>query len=281
MLWLGDRIGYLPDAVTQLWVRATGTPFDPADFPWLNGPIGDTRRIGRDFYERLALRGGGSVYAGSGLLPDVAPLVRNGRTLDSAVADFYQNTAAYGIDAWSQWDGALKPFGVLLAHVFSRRLEQLNVPLDNLDTSRGMSSEILEVRDASGSVSSVAWIRTLIASGRTIYCGNYSTCRVPGFDGVCLKVSFPLPNGNATVILWPEIEDDGSLVLTSSGEGFGDPGFYFVLKTGGHTYARYVRAMRERIRVYRAGDDVRTDHQLWFFGRQFLQLHYRLSRITH
>lgn len=278
MLWLGDRVGYLPDAITQFWVRLTGHQFEIADCPWLDGPVGDTRRIGPDFFHRLATRSGACVRPGSGLLSDVAPLVPNGHPLDAAVADFYQHTADYSIDVWSEWDGFFKPFGVLLANIFSRRLEQLNVPLHSLEASRGMTSEIVEVVDEKGVVSNVAWIRTLVASDRTIYCGNYSTCRVPQFDGTCLRVSFPLPNGNATVILRPEVQNDGSLVLTSSGEGFGDPGFYFVVRKDGRASARYVRAMRERIHVYSADGDVRTDHELWFSGRRFLRLHYRLSR---
>lgn len=279
MLWLGDRAGYLPDAITQLWVRVTGRRFNAADCTWLEGPAGDTRRIGRDFFERLAERRGGSVRPGYGLLQDASRLVPEGYSLDPSVADFYENTAAYHIDAWSEWNSAFKPFGVLLSHVFSRRLEQLNVPLRSLDTSRGMSSEIFEVLGKDGSLSNVAWIRTLIASGRTIYSGSYSTCRAPGFEGTCLRVAFPLPNGNATVILRPEVQNDGSLILTSSGRRFGDPGFYFVLNNGNRASARYVRSMRERIHIYSADGVVWTDHELSLFGQRFLTLRYRLRRI--
>ncbi len=281
MIWLGDRTGYLPDAITQFWVRTTGTRVNPRDCLWLDGPIGDTRRIGKDFFERLATRDGLSVREGKGLLTDASVLAGRdaSRKLHPAVADFYENTAEYRIDAWSEWNGAFKPFGVLLARIFSRRLEQLNLPLNNLETSRGMTSRILEVVSGSGEATNVAWVRTLVASGRTIYSGNYRECEVSGFDGKCLRVSFPLPNGNATVILWPEVQRDGSLTLMSWGERFGDPGFYFVLRHGTRVYARYVRAMRERIRVY-AGEDgeLRSDHHLWFCGRTFLRLHYRLSR---
>jgi hypothetical protein len=166
MLWLGDRAGYLPDAITQLWVRATGRRFEPADFPWLDGPIGDTHRIGEDFFERSAARDGCTVRAGCGLLTDASILqaADSPHRLSDAVADFYQNTGAYRIDAWSERDGLLKPFGVLLASIFSRRLEQLNVPLDNLESSRGMTSRIVEVVHPRDGVMTVAWIRTLAAS---------------------------------------------------------------------------------------------------------------------
>jgi hypothetical protein len=262
-------------------VRLSGRRFDAAQYPWLDGPIGEPRAIGVDFFERYASRQGMAVTDGSGLLLSVYELFDDTARdrLDASVADFYQRTADYRIDAWSAWRGMFKPFGALLAIIFSRRLEQLNVPLSGLDTSRGMTSRILDVVDANGNVAAVAWVRTLMGSGRVIYCGTYSMCRVPGFNGRCLKVAFPLPNGNASVILWPEVQEDGSLVLHSSGERFGDPGFYFVLRRGNALFARYVRAMRERIHVYVDGQgDVRTDHDLRLFGKTFLQLHYRLTR---
>ena len=61
-----------------------------------------------------------------------------------------------------------------------------------------------------------------------------------------------------------ETEPNGSLVLTSAGDRFGDPGFYFTLHdASGIKWARYVRAMRETIRVYAAEEgSVRADHIL-------------------
>ena len=49
-------------------------------------------------------------------------------------------TAAYELDSWAEWCGAFRPFGRLLALLFSRRLQQLNVPLTGLDTSRGVEA---------------------------------------------------------------------------------------------------------------------------------------------
>jgi CRP-like cAMP-binding protein len=70
-----------------------------------------------------------------------------------AVADFYARTAAFELDSWAEWCGAFRPFGRLLARLFSRRLQQLNVPLSGLDTSRGVTSEVLQLVDpATGAV---------------------------------------------------------------------------------------------------------------------------------
>jgi hypothetical protein len=281
MFWLGDQRGFLLDAVTQAWVRATGRRFDPAKYAWLDGPIGDAARIGPDFFDRLVRRQGGRTVDGLGLLSSMTKLFKDPEAcahISLSVREFYEQTSRYRIDAWSSWVGGFWPFGRLLASMFSRRLEQLNLPIDGIETSQGMTSQISDLIDRDGRVIAIAWVRTLKQTGRVVYCGTYSTCVVPRHSGICLKVCFPLPNGNATVILWPKIEDDGSLTLTSSGDRFGDPGFYFIVHHNEATFARYVRGMRERIHVYQgAAGEVAADHDLFFFGKMFLRLRYRLA----
>jgi hypothetical protein len=100
MIWLGERRGCLSDWVTQQWVRATGRRVRLLEAKWLSGPTGGTRGIGSDFFEGYAKLTG-------------------------------------RIDCWSEWSSIFRPFGRLLAIVFSRRLQQLNVPLTGLDTSLG------------------------------------------------------------------------------------------------------------------------------------------------
>ena len=84
--------------------------------------------------------------------------------------------------------------------MFSRRLQQLNVPLSGLDTSGGMTSEVLQFDDAdaadgAGPPRHTAWFRRLRRSGNVLYAGFYSACSVPGHADPCVKVVFPLPNG--------------------------------------------------------------------------------------
>ena len=122
-----------------------------------------------------------------------------------------------------------------------------------------------------------AWVRQLLSTRNVLYAGSYSLCSVPAFSGRCVKVVFPLPNGNATVIMYPESHSDSSFSLTSSGKGFGAPGFYFTVHGEKGVWARYVRSMRESIRVYPSGaGEVRADHTLRLCGATFLRLHYRL-----
>lgn len=160
---------------------------------------------------------------------------------------------------------------------------QLNVPLSGLETSAGITSEVINLRDReTGHVRYTAWVRQLLSTSNVLYAGSYSLCSVPGFSGRCVKVVFPLPNGNAMVIMYPESHSDGSFSITSSGKGFGAPGFYFTVRGSQDTvWARYVRGMRESIRVYASGvGEVRADHTLKLWGATFLRLHYRLRRTS-
>ncbi len=285
MIWLGESRGYLTDWVTQQWVRFTGRRVSFANDPWLLGPVGKPRGIGVTYFEDLASETGLTVRRDSsprGLVPAFDAL--RGPTFDparvhGAVAAFYERTSGYEIDAWAEWCGAFRPFGRALAVLFARRLQQLNVPLSALDTSRGMTSEVLQLVDpTSGSVRHTAWGRRLLGSGNVLYAGSYSICRVPGFDGPCVRVVFPLPNGNAMVVMRPVAHEDGSFSVVSAGDRFGEPGFYFTVRyPGGGASARYVRALRESIRVYPGEDGgVRADHTLTLWGATLLRLHYRL-----
>jgi hypothetical protein len=120
----------------------------------------------------------------------------------------------------------------------------------------------------------------LLATGHVIYAGDYSIGSIPARGCAGVKVVFPLPNGNAIVLMHAEVAAEGSLTLASVGDGFGDAGFYFTLRHP-QPRARYVKHMRETIRVYSSGDGgVRADHVLKLFGFVFLRLHYRLRRVA-
>ena len=285
MLWLGPTRGDLSDWTTQRWVQLTGRRIDLQEFSWLSGLIGPTTGIGRTFFEDVARAQGLEIRRGGearGLLSDFSVLRSPSFDPDAvhpSVVEFYERTSLYGMDAWSEWCGAFRPFGGLLATLFSRRLQQLNVPLSPLDTSRGITSEVLQLVDpATGEVRHTAWVRELPGTGNVLYAGSYSHCRVPGHDGACVKVVFPLPNGNAMVIMRPIAHPDGSLSVVSAGASFGDPGFYFTVHTRKGVYARYLPTLKESIRVHPIEQGaIRADHVLTLWGATFLRLHYRLQ----
>jgi len=113
-----------------------------------------------------------------------------------------------------------------------------------------MTSSVLNLVDpTTGKIRYTAWVRQLRRSNNVLYAGSYSLCTLPGVSGACVKVVFPLPNGHATVIMYPQSSSDGSFSVTSSGFSFGEPGFYFTVSTDKGLWAKYVRAMRESIKV--------------------------------
>jgi hypothetical protein len=218
------------------------------------------------------------------LIPEFRSLEVDTQSLAAVAPEvkaFYEETSAYDLDAWSEWHALFRPFGKALSLIFSTCLQQLNVPLSSLDSAKGMTSSVIQMREiASQRIVQTAWVRQLHATNNVLYAGSYSVCMVPGWPHPCVKVVFPLPNGNAIVLMKARAYEDGSLALQSTGKTFGDPGFYFVVheKTGGAT-ARYVRSLKEEIRVYAAeNNSVRADHKLCFCGIEFLRLHYRMRR---
>jgi hypothetical protein len=125
------------------------------------------------------------------------------------------------------------------------------------------------------------WLRRLSLSGVVIYTGLYSVERPTAFPDPCVKVSFPLPHGSATVFLRPESQSDGSFKLVSSGSGFGQPGFYRMVEAGPeHWKVRYIKTLREYFHVYvDRGGTLRTQHTVRFLGFTVLRLLYKMDRM--
>jgi hypothetical protein len=290
VIWLGDNRGFLSDWVTQRWVQATGRRLLLSEHLWLDGPVGNTRQIGKNFFLNYARQHHlHLVQTGvRGLVEDLSALSTESSNFGDVappIRHFYERTSEYALDAWSEWHGFYRPFGRALALIFSRRLQQLNIPLSALDSAKGMTSSVIQLRDSSERLIQTAWIRELNATRNVIYAGAYSICSIPGHPSPCIKVVFPLPNGSAIVIMRPEVHSDGSFSITSAGNSFGDPGFYFVVHgSDGVIWSRYLRSMQETIHVYPAEHDTsRADHILRLWGKQFLRLHYRmrLQKYTH
>ena len=281
--WLGAERGNLADWITQSWVRATGRRLTPADAVWLRGPRAAPGGVAEDEFERYAAAEGLAVLAeteDAGLLDDFGAL--RSERFDPArvrpeIVDFYEHTSRYRLHLWSQWAPAFAPFGRAVDRVFARRLGQLQLPLAPLDTSGGISSRVTRLRGTDGRTET-AWLRRRRPGGEVLYAGLYSVARPPLAPGACVKVAFPLPNGNASVFLEPVAGPDGSLDLVSSAAAFGGSGFYFVVaRDGGAAWARHVTQLTERIRVYVDADgELHTDHHFRLWGRLFLRLHYAM-----
>ena len=281
-------LGVAGIAVIRLYLRLFGRTVRKADVPWLLGPMGPDGEIGERPYDLVAEREGLTIERAAtdaGLIPDFGVLA--GPAFDAsktapAVRDFYEHTARYDLDVWSETQFPGRLFLWLIVSTVSRYMNQLNFPVLGLETSRGMTSEVLPLRDKAGRAVHTGWQRRLLGSGRIIYSGFYTTAQPPRSTSPCVKVVFPVPRGNATVILRPEYDADGRFRLVSAGTGFGDAGFYRVMELDAERLkVRYLKTLRERFEVYADESDVlRCDHEVRFLGLTMLRLHYRM-RLRH
>jgi hypothetical protein len=270
-----------------LWARLTGRRVDLREAPWLRGVTGASRLIGEEYFAQLARQGQLQLQVnalGAGLMArfdDLHSPVFDAACVHPRIRAFYEQTSAYRLDLWSCWSRCIQPFGWLMTSLFSRRLQQLNLPLSPLDPSRGISNDIVQLCEpATGDVRTTGWLRRLSLTGDVLFAGIYSTAQPPNAPGACIKAVYPLPNGNATVFFTPVAGAGGSLELRSEGRQFGDPGFYFsAWRDAESVWVKYVPAMTEWLHVYVGeGEELRADHMFRACGMGFLKLHYAIRR---
>jgi hypothetical protein len=283
----------LQDWLSQQWVIALGRRMEPAGMPWLAAPYGMVDVIGDAYVERLAASEGlvverlpsrpFGVAAGGGLLQaidqlglDEASLAR----LHPEIVAFYETTTAFELEMWVLWSPWFWAGGRALRRLYSRRLQQLNLPMTARETSRGLRSELIRLRvEAGGPVRHTIWYRVLKSTGEALYSGIYGVVDLP--SGMrCLKIVFPLPRGNATEIFAIDVGPAGDLLLDTDGRRFGDPGFYFQLVDGGgRHHAQHVPSFRDQLRIYVDDDGVlRADQVFTLWGFTVVELRYRMLR---
>ena len=98
MIWLGEQRGCLTDWLTQRWVIATGRKIFLTEYPWLEGPIGKTRRIGSDFFVNYARENDATIQPGDGILPSIDALrseSNDTKRIEPLVREFYEHTRNY------------------------------------------------------------------------------------------------------------------------------------------------------------------------------------------
>jgi hypothetical protein len=275
--------GSVGAVIIHALIRAFGRRWRIADAPWLAGPLGGAT-IGERAYEETAAAEGLTLARHArdgGLIPDFDVLARPGfdpARVHPRIRAFYERTPSFRLDTWATTYFPARIGLWLLVKTISRRVEQLNFPLDGLDTAHGMTSEIVLLRDAAGALRYTGWFRKLRRSGNVIYTGFYMTETPPLVDGPCVKVVFPMPNGNATVLLRPNHDEGSGLTLDSVGRAFGDVGFYRVQRSGDALRVWRIATLHERFHLSLDGDGlVRCEHGVTFLGLRVLTLHYRIS----
>lgn len=265
-------------------IWAFGRRYRAAEVPWLVGPLGGST-IGDRAYEETAAREGLTLVRAAeegGLIPDFGVLECpsfDPSRVHAKIRDFYENTASYRLDTWATTYFPANVALWLLVSTISRRVQQLNFPLDGLDTAHGMTSEIILLREPNGAIRYTGWFRKLARKAQVIYTGFYMTERAPAVPGRCVKVVFPMPNGNATVILRPENDEGSGLRLSSVGRAFGDAGFYRMQRSGDGLRVWRIASLHETFFLYADEEDViRCEHEVRFLGFRVLTLHYRIAR---
>jgi hypothetical protein len=166
-----------------------------------------------------------------------------------------------------------------MVEFISRRMDQLNFPISSIEVAKGMTSEIVRLREqGTGRLMHTGWLRRFKSTGKVIYAGLYSITKVPDELNPCVKVTFPC-YGSSSVYLRPSANPDHSFQLDSSGWGFGRSGFYRVVESGpDHWRVSNFRSLHELFHVYVDEETIlRVDHRISFVGLTILHLHYKMT----
>lgn len=278
----------IQDWVTQQWVILSGKKINPNKYEWLLGPFGNTKGIGKKFISHLVKDENLELDEANqkkGLIGSINQLnlpQTELHKLSKNVIDFYENTSSYELDLIVKWNPFFKFFGTLLKLLFSNRIEQLNIPMNNNKKSKEINSYIIQLIDKeSKKLKRTIWLRSFKKTNQVVYSGVYSTCKIPN-GKICIKAVFPLPNGNATVLLQPSVGINGELILQSSGKKIGDSGFYFLLKDSrGNLWTKYIRSFKDKLTVSSKNDKMKANQVLTFYGFKVLNFEYEIRKTTH
>ncbi len=271
------------DWFTQQWAILWGRRIDTESNEWLLDPFGKPGMTGQEFIgqiikdENLFIDKTKEI---EGLIPSFNDLNLSDQSkLSKAISDFYERTELYELHLTIQWNPLFKILGKLVNTWFSTRIGQLNIPTKNIKNPQPLKSEIITLSDEkTNQIKYTIWYRTILASGSTMFSGIYSTCILTSGE-TCIKASFPLPNGNATVILKPEIDMNGQFILNASGRKFGDPGFYFVLKDSkGSLHSQYVRSFRNKLSFEISEEKISAKQILTLWNLKVLEFSYFISK---
>lgn len=272
------------DWFTQRWVIACGRKFNPKTTPWLIGPFGQVGDVGEQFIYRLAQEEQLNVQrscVNTGLLPSIRALglsPTDEAKIAPIVADFYERTSSYTLRMSLRWNPLFIGFGFLVNTLFSNRLKQLYIPTKANIKNELLTSEIIQLlTPETKEVRYTFWLRTLPSLGTIVFSGVYGTCQLP--SGItAVKAVFPLPNGNATVLMNPQVGQKGELTLNSSGTHWGDAGFYFLLQDTENKYwAKFIASFKDKLTVRPHATGLLAQQRLKLWGLPVLSIDYQIN----
>lgn len=282
---LADTMQKFQDWFTQQWVIICGRKINPSENTWLFGPFGEVSGIGEKFIHQLAEKEDLTIIRKSnskGLLDSILSLNLSEneiKKLPKNVIDFYEKTSEYKLQLNVKWNPIFKIFGYVVNRLFSQRINQLNIPTNNIQSSENLTSEIIElVAKNTNEVKYTIWLRKFQSTGKVIYSGIYTTCLLP--SGItCVKAIFPLPKGNATVILKPSVGEKNELILDSSGNKFGDAGFYFLLNDSkGNCWSKYIKSFTDKLIVSDENEKLKAKQTLKLWRHKVARFEYEMKK---
>lgn len=92
----------------------------------------------------------GCLSPATGCRPRSQLLTAPSDRVDDKVRDFYDHTASWGLDVWSQWNTLFASGGEVIAPIWGRRVEQPALPVTSMSVSHRMASAVRVVDDENG-----------------------------------------------------------------------------------------------------------------------------------
>jgi hypothetical protein len=245
-----------------------------------------SRYVGDDYVEQLAKARGGTFRRNP---PDVGILASldglQGPSFDASrvhplIREFYEHTSRFRLSIVPEWRRWMKPGYELFKRLVAEPLGQAAIPSNIEEAQRGMVSTIDTITlNGEEEIDVRGWIRTFADSGKPIYVGIYTSFRHQ--DRGYVSVGFPIPSANFTATLLPRNAGEHDFVLTSRTE-LEFPGHYLSSVDSERDALTVLKLLyfQERIFVYVADGELRTDHSFYLAGQRFLTLYYEIERLA-
>jgi hypothetical protein len=245
-----------------------------------------SRYVGADYVEQLAHVRGGTFCRNPhdvGILASLDNL--DGPTFDAGrvhplIREFYVHTSRFRLSINPEWRHWMKPGYAVFKRLVAEPLGQAAIPSNIEEAQRGMVSTIDTIAvDGSEEIDIRGWIRTFADSGRPIYVGIYTSFRHD--DRGYVSVGFPIPSANFTATLLPQNAGEHDFELTSRSE-LSYPGHYLSSVDSERDALTVLKLLYfdERIFVFLADGELKTDHSFYLAGQRFLTLHYEIERVA-
>jgi hypothetical protein len=245
-----------------------------------------SRYVGGDYVEQLAKVRGGTFRRNPpdvGILASLANL--DGPTFDARqvhplIREFYEHTSRFRLSIIPEWRRWMKPVYEIFKRLVAEPLGQAAIPSNIEEAQRGMVSSIDTIAlDGDKEIDIRGWIRTFADSGKPIYVGIYTSFRHE--DRGYVSVGFPIPSANFTATLLPRNVGGHDLELTSRTE-LAYPGHYLSSVDSERDALTVLKLLyfQERIYVYVADGELKTDHSFYLGGQRFLILRYEIERLA-